>query len=97
MPPPATPTVYCLLIVYGTSFNAVQLTLDYGQHQDYAPVQDATLAAQADQVRHIQSVPAALNYLYSQGWESIQTATLPNETSNHYVQGEIGYLLRRRP
>lgn len=95
-PLPAAPIVYCLLVVDGSYFSSVSLSLDYGQQQGKSSVQDAALAEAASQVRRFTSVPACLNYLHSLGWECVQSATLPNETSSHYVQGQIGYLLRRR-
>lgn len=94
-PLPTSPVAYCLLVVSGRYFTTdVHLQLDYGQNMKQ-PVQDTELAALAEQVWHFTSVPAGLNYLYGQGWECVQTATLPR-TSVPYVEGEIGYLLRRR-
>jgi hypothetical protein len=94
-PPPAAPIVYCMLVVDGSYFSSTTLRLDYGQGQKF-PIQDASLAETAEQVNRFTSVPAGLNYLYSVGWECVQTATLPNETSSHYAEGQIGYLMRRR-
>lgn len=94
-PPPTAPIVYCMLVVDGSYFSSTTLRLDYGQGQK-VPIEDTALAEIASQVSKFTSVPAGLNYLYSVGWECIQTATLPNETSGHYVEGQIGYLLRHR-
>lgn len=94
---PTVPISYCMLVTEGAHFSGLNLTLDYGQHQGKASVQDAALASVAEQVARFTSVPAALNYLYSLGWECIQTATLPYEGSPNYLKGEMGYLLRRRP
>lgn len=95
LPLPASPIVYCMLVVDGDYFSSIRLSLDYGQRMQQ-PVQDAELATIDAQVRRFTSVPAGLNYLYGLGWECVQTATLPNETTSHYVEGQIGYLLRRR-
>jgi hypothetical protein len=70
--------------------------LDYGQNQRKKQVVAdgalAALAALAAAVEEFTSVPAALSYLDSQGWELVQAATLPDDKT-----GQIGYLLRRRP
>lgn len=93
---PTSPVAYCLLVVSGRYFiTDAHLQLDYGQNMQQ-PVQNTELAALAEQVWHFTSVPAGLNYLYSQGWECVQNATLTTETSGHYVESQIGYLLRRR-
>ena len=95
-PPLATaPVVYCLLVVNGSSFSSPTLSLDYGQNMRQ-PVQDAALANVATQIYGFTSVPAGLNYRYSQGWECVQTATLPHEVNGRF-DGQIGCLLRRRP
>lgn len=95
LPPPrlTTPVKYCLLYTLGSTFYASSVRLDYGQNQrkDLA-VQDSSLAALAAAMERFSSVPAALSYLDSHGWELVQAATLPGDKTGH-----IGYLLRRRP
>jgi hypothetical protein len=69
------------------------MRLDYGQNQRKKQVvADGALAALVAAVEEFTSVPAALSYLDSQGWELVQAATLPDDKT-----GQIGYLLRRRP
>jgi hypothetical protein len=93
LPPPATPVKYCLLYTLGARFYASSMRLDYGQNQRKKQVvADGALAALAAAVEEFTSVPAALSYLDSQGWELVQAATLPDDKT-----GQIGYLLRRRP
>jgi hypothetical protein len=90
---PATPVKYCLLYTLGSSFYAPSVRLDYGQNQrKKLVVEDNALATLAATVEAFASVPAALSYLDSQGWELVQAATLPSDRTGH-----IGYLLRRRP
>jgi hypothetical protein len=93
IPPPASPVKYCLLYTLGSSFYASSVRLDYGQNQrKKRVVADSSLAALAAAIEEFTSVPAALSYLDSQGWELVQAATLPDDKT-----GQIGYLLRRRP
>jgi hypothetical protein len=93
VPPPTTPVKYCLLYTLGSSFYASSVRLDYGQNQRKKQVVvDGALAALATAVEEFASVPAALSYLDSQGWELVEAATLPDDKT-----GQIGYLLRRRP
>lgn len=93
LPRPNTPVKYCLLYTLSSTFYATSVRLDYGQNQrKELAVQDASLKALATDIERYLSVPAALNYLDSQGWELVQAATLPDEKS-----GQVGYLLRRRP
>jgi hypothetical protein len=94
VPLPAAPITHCMLIATGRFFENESLTLDYGQNSALK-VQDSVLTIAAKQVRRLDSVPAALNYLYSLGWECVQTTALPKETASS-IDSEIGYLLRRR-
>jgi hypothetical protein len=93
VPPPAMPVKYCLLYTLSSSFYASSVRLDYGQNQrKKRVVEDSALATLAAAIEEFSSVPAALSYLDSQGWELVQAATLPDDKT-----GQIGYLLRRRP
>ncbi|WP_198992964.1 hypothetical protein [Hymenobacter sp. BT559] len=90
--PTAPPVKYCLLYTLGSNFYASSMRLDYGQNQrKKRVVEDSSLATLATTIEEFTSVPAALSYLDSQGWELVQAATLPNDQTGH-----IGYLLRRR-
>lgn len=61
---------YCLLYTLGAYFVKKGLRLDYSQKQrKHLAVQDAALAALATAVERFTSLPAALSYLDSQGWE----------------------------
>jgi hypothetical protein len=93
-PLPAAPIIHCMLIATGRVFENEVLTLDYGQNSALQ-AQDSVLATAAKQVHRLDSVPAALNYLYSLGWECVQTTTLTRDGSSS-LESEIGYLLRRR-
>ncbi|RZJ94279.1 MAG: hypothetical protein EOO60_03405 [Hymenobacter sp.] len=89
----ALPPKYCLLYTRGSSFASIGLRLDYGQNlPKELVVQDATLLNLAKQIERFNSVPGALTYLDSQGWEVAQVATLHSGAAS-----EVGYLLRRRP
>lgn len=91
-PRPTTPVNYCLLYTLGSYFVKTALRLDYGQNQRKdAAVQDATLASLSTDVEQFTSLPAALSYLDSQGWEPVQAATLPADKT-----GQVGLLLRRK-
>jgi hypothetical protein len=90
VPLPAAPITHCMLIATGRIFENETLALDYGQNSALK-AQDSVLAIADKQVRRLDSVPAALNYLYSLGWECVQTTALTRD-----VDSEIGYLLRRR-
>lgn len=94
-PLPAAPIIYCMLVAEGGHFSGLNLSLDYGQNQGRLSMRDTALANVAQQVARFSSVPAALNYLHSLGWECVQTSTLPYEGSPNYLKGEIGYLLKR--
>jgi hypothetical protein len=92
LPPPNVPSKYCLLYTLGSSFYATGLRLDYGQNQrKEMAVQDGSLSTLASAIERFTSVPAALSYLDSQGWDLVQSSTLPDDKS-----GQVGYLLRRR-
>ncbi len=68
------------------------MRLDYGQNQKKEmAVQDDVLAALAEGVERYTSVPSALSYLDSQGWELVQVATLPDDKT-----AQVGYLLHRK-
>jgi hypothetical protein len=93
LPRPSAPSKYCLLYTVGSYFYATSLRLDYGQNQrKEIAVQDGSLSALASDMERFTSVPAALSYLDSKGWELVQAATFPDEKS-----GQVGYLLRRKP
>jgi|GEM_PF-6040588 len=88
----SVPSKYCLLYTIGSYFYATSLRLDYGQNQrKEMAVQDSSLSALASAIERFSSVPAALSYLDSQGWELVQSSTFPDEKS-----GQVGYLLRRK-
>ena len=63
------PIVYCELHRIET-YGQQPLALDYGQNEP-TYVQDADLAQAAAFVATLPSLAAALNYLYSRGWEFI--------------------------
>ena len=85
---------YCLLYTRDRSFSSITLRLDYGQFERKNTVQDAALATLSNQVMDMHSVPAALSYLDSQGWELVQTATMPSGPAS---DGSVGFLLHRKP
>ena len=88
----AAPVRYCLLYTLGYYFSKTSVRLDYGQNQrKELAVQDGALAALAEEMEHFTSVPAALSYLDSKGWELVQAATLPEDKT-----AQVGYLLRRK-
>lgn len=90
---PSAPGKYCLLYTIGSYFYATGLRLDYGQNQrKEMAVQDGVLSTLASDIERFTSVPAALSYLDSHGWELVLGATFPDEKS-----GQVGYLLRRKP
>jgi hypothetical protein len=94
-PPLNVPMVYCVLLVVDPGYNQ-RLVLDYGQ---MAPtnVQDTTMEAIARAVDLMVSTAAALNYLYSQGWEPIQSAAFVyDRAASSYLRSQLHYLLRRR-
>ena len=72
------------------------LSLDYGQE---APslVQDADLAAANGYVSKLTFVAAALNYLYSRGWEVVSANNVPYEVDKTgTIENRVRYLLRWR-
>jgi hypothetical protein len=94
-PPLDVPIVYCVLVVVDPGYNQ-HLVLDYGQ---LAPtnVQDTTMEALAVFISPITSTAAALNYLYSKGWEPIQSAAFAyDQTSDRSVKSQLHYVLHRR-
>ena len=92
LPRPTVPSKYCLLFTLGSTFYVTGLRLDYGQNQRKGmAVQDGPLSTLASEIERYTSIPAALSYLDSQGWELVQASTLPDDKS-----GQVGYLLRRR-
>ena len=95
LPPLTVPTVYCELW-RRESYSMGALSLDYGQE---APslVQDADLAAANDYVSKLTSVAAALNYLYSRGWEVVSANNVPYEVDKTgTIENRVRYLLRWR-
>ena len=72
------------------------LALDYGQNEP-TYVQDADLAQAAAFVAKLPAIAAALNYLYSRGWEFVSATTVPSDVDKSgTVTSRVRYLLRRR-
>jgi hypothetical protein len=115
-PPPATTpavaTQYCTLVAVGSTYSGMQFQLDYGrQVKKYLSAPEAA-EAKADQValNDIFTIPDALNFLSSHGWECIGvstiTSSLSGPTTTSFVprtggtlavgHAEVQYLLRRR-
>jgi len=93
--PLTVPIVYCEL-VGSASYSVWSLSLDYGQE---APslVQDADLAEADAYVGKLASIAAALNYLYSRGWEVVSSSSVPRDVDKSgTISNRIRYLLRRR-
>jgi hypothetical protein len=96
-PPLDVPIVYCVLVVVDPGYNQ-HLALDYGQLTP-TNVQDTTMEALAVTISPMMmiSTAAALNYLYSKGWEPIQSAAFTyDQTSDHSVKSQLHYVLHRR-
>jgi hypothetical protein len=95
-PPPLTvPIVYCEL-VGSASYSIWDLSLDYGQEAP-ALVQDTDLAEANAYVGKLTSVAAALNYLYSRGWEVVNSSIVPRDLDKSgTISNRVRYLLRRR-
>lgn len=94
-PPLAVPTVYCELW-RRESYSMGALSLDYGQE---APslVQDTDLAEANDYISKLTSVAAALNYLYSRGWEVVSANDVPYDVDKTgTIENRVRYLLHRR-
>jgi hypothetical protein len=94
-PPLDVPIVYCVLVVVDPGYNQ-HLVLDYGQ---LAPtnVQDPTMETLAVAISPMVSTAAALNYLYSKGWEPIQSAAFTyDQTSDRSIKSQLHYVLHRR-
>jgi hypothetical protein len=96
-PPPLTvPIVYCELVGNASSHSAWELALDYGQEAP-ALVQDADLAEANVYVGKLTSFAAALNYLYSRGWEVENSSVMPRDLDKSgTISNRVRYLLRRR-
>jgi hypothetical protein len=93
-PPLDVPIVYCVLVVVDPGYNQ-HLVLDYGQLA-HTNVQDTTLEALAVAVSPMTSTAAALNYLYSRGWEPIQSAAFAyDQTSDRSEKSQLHYVLHR--
>lgn len=91
----AVPVVYCVLIVVDPGYDQ-RLVLDYGQ-QPPTNVQNSEMEVIARAVDPMISTAAALNYLYSQGWEPVQSAAFAyNQNSARSVLSQLHYLLHRR-
>lgn len=93
--PLTVPTVYCELVRREAYSNGV-FSLDYGQD---APslVQDAALAEANTYVSQLTSAAAALNYLYSRGWEVVGASDVPYDLDKAgTITNQLRYLLRRR-
>lgn len=96
-PPPSltVPIVYCEL-VGSASYNIWDLSLDYGQEAP-ALVQDTDLAEANAYVGKLTSFAAALNYLYSRGWEVVNSSIVPRDLDKSgTISNRVRYLLRRR-
>jgi hypothetical protein len=96
-PSPLTvPIVYCELVGNASSYSAWELALDYGQEAP-ALVQDADLAEANVYVGKLTSFAAALNYLYSRGWEVENSSVMPRDLDKSgTISNRVRYLLRRR-
>jgi hypothetical protein len=95
LPPLTVPIVYCEL-VGRAAYSSWTLSLDYGQE---APslVQDADLAEANAYVGKLTSIAAALNYLYSRGWEVVNSSALPYDVDKSgSISNRMRFLLRRR-
>ena len=94
VPTLTVPIVYCELEQRGNRYGV--LSLDYGQDEP-TYVQDAALAEANAYVEKLRSVAAALNYLYSRGWELVSATTVPYDVDKSgTVTCRVRYLLRRR-
>ncbi len=95
LPPLTVPIVYCEL-VGSASYTTWELSLDYGQEAP-ALVQDADLAEANAYVGKLTSFAAALNYLYSRGWEVVTFSVVPRDLDKSgTISNRVRYLLRRR-
>jgi hypothetical protein len=95
LPPLTVPTMYCELW-RRESYSIGALSLDYGQD---APslVQDTDLEEANAYVGKLTSAMAALNYLYSRGWEVVNTSDVPYDVDKTgTIENRVRYLLRRR-
>ncbi|MBF9236208.1 hypothetical protein I2I05_02255 [Hymenobacter sp. BT683] len=81
---------YCILVLNSSYFDGKDVRLEFGQSVKNAP-QNLELTQANATVRKLASVPGALNYMSSQGWECTNVTTLSSGTSIP----DTGYLLRR--
>lgn len=94
-PPLVVPIAYCEL-VGSASYTSWEFALDYGQEAP-ALVQDADLAEANAYVGKLTSFAAALNYLYSRGWEVVTASVVPRDLDKSgTISNRVHYLLRRR-
>jgi hypothetical protein len=86
---------YRVLVVVDPGYNQ-HLALDYGQ-QEPTNVQDTAMEALAVAVSPMVSTAAALNYLYSKGWEPVQSAAFTyDQLSDRSVKSQLHYVLHCR-
>ena len=90
------PVQFCTLMADGRRFDKADLKLDYGQNSK-AQAQDAALAEADVQIRQLNSIAAALNYMTRQGWEVVTVTAMAGGSSPMGTNTLLGYLLRRKP
>jgi hypothetical protein len=83
-------------LVSSAAYSIWTLSLDYGQEAS-SLVQDADLAEANTYVGKLTSIAAALNYLYSRGWEVVNSSAVPYDVDKSgTISNRIRFLLRRR-
>jgi len=96
LPLAPVPVVYCELVA-AEGYTSRSFSLDYGQDQP-SSAQDNSLDAANRYVQQLNSAPAALNYLYSVGWEPVSVSNASVDVSSSgTIRSTTRYLLHRRP
>ena len=85
-----TPDKYCMVVAAPKTFGGLKITLDYGQDQS---TYTAFQLKETGTFAGFKSVVEALNYMSQQGWEFVNSYSVPFGGSKDFV---LHYVFRRK-